>query len=278
LNVLKYYDSPVKIVNVPHDFNFIKMASPWTNKPETLNFKVYSLESMISTSPLILSLCYPENIAIIPHTENEFTLKVMNPTDIKIDGTMQILLPENWLVSQNNFKLSIEGNEIKELKFSISTGELKRRCGKNILTLFFNLNGINFTSEAGLPVSIPWTAENNKGEIKIVEALQAFQTVPKDMVKYSAKFKSTAKKQAKISAGGTRKFKVLLNGVEVLANEGNYYIPAFHRDPPKTIIDLLNGYNDLEIVFEDEKEGELYLAFGTLYGCSEWITTMEWVK
>lgn len=92
---------------------------------------------------------------------------------------------------------------------------------------------------------------------------------------YRTKLKSPAKKQVRISAGGMRTFRLLLNGDKIFCGDGSAYVPAFHRDNSWTYAELESGENIIEIFFEDGRVGEFFLGFGTINGCGEWLNHIE---
>ena len=146
----------------------------------------------------------------------------------------------------------------------------------NLLSVNFNINGMNIEAEAGLPVSAPWKVENLKNNEKtVVETCGSFFDVPNGAYKYSATFISSAERSARITASGKRTFTVYVNGEEVFKREDKGYVPAYHRGYDWFRVHLLRGENLVEIVFNDEPEGEFFFCFAEDTRLPNMLDSME---
>lgn len=280
-SVQEFYQTGINL-NLPEDFPKANLSAPHApSKTSIYDWEEDAKESLISINPLLVSLVYPERVAAIPDTDNNYTLKIENVSDLDISGSLTLNLPDYWEVTPKNFSLSIKKGEKVQLSFTVKVDGRQKRMPLNTLLLAFKLNGLSYTLEAGLPISYPWKVENlETGETYIYEADSVFFSVPKGKFKYTAKLFSPMIKDIRIHASGERHFKFLLNGNELYDSAdswyGTFYAPTFHRSgfmKPQ----VERGDNIIEVLFLDEKEdaGEFYMGFSTIYGCAVWIDTFE---
>lgn len=277
IELQNYYKTNICFTEYPEDFQAVKMAPAWSERFEDIYaWEDNAYESLVSIKPVMVSLCYPENVAIVPGKETEYSLKLVNTTGKPIEGSLWLEVPDNWRIVNNGFAVHMGVGETICIPFKVVVNDVKRRVQLNILTMKFELNGLRFDAEAGLPIAEPWEIKNLKtNDVMQYEATGIYFTVPAGSYSYKTKIKSPSGKQVRISAGGRKVFRLLVNGEEVFCGDGSFYIPTFHRDNSWTYADLKSGENVIEVIFEDEKEGEFFFGFGTTFSCAVWLDSME---
>ena len=280
-SVQSFYDTGINL-NVPNNFPKPHLPKPHLpNNTSIYDWKDEAKESLVAVNPLIVTLVYPERVASVPSGNNKFTLKLENPSDVELSGCLNLNLPDYWRAVPNRFDICLKKGQKMEIPFVVYLEEEQKRMPLNVLRMSFNLNGLNFSLEAGLPISYQWQIENlDTGDICYYEADSVFFPVPKGRYKYTAKLFSPMTKDVRIHASGERHFKFILNGNELYDSAeswyGTFYAPTFHRSGfMKTQVE--RGDNIIEVVFLNEKEdaGEFYMGFSTIYGCAVWIDTFE---
>lgn len=274
--VLEYYNADVKIDGIDENGK-VAIRKPWTkNYKLHYDWKLNEKESVISLKPCMISMVYPENVALIPERKTGYKLLLRNTSEIDLTGNVHIYTPENWTVDFDECEINLKKGDVCVLPFYITMPMPKRRILKNIINLEFVINGVELSLEASLPMSYPWLVTNlETGETSVEETSGQFFEVPEGAYSYKTTVRSAVKRQVRISAGGTRPFKVKVNGKAVFFSDGDFYAPSFHRDDVWTTIDLNQGNNEVEVIFEKSRAGEFFFGFATLYGCATWINTIE---
>ena len=276
--VQKYYGSDVEIEPC-ESLPKAKLADPWTDDYKGLyDWKIGERESLISVSPFFVNLIYPETIAVIPEKAEKFTLKLYSPKAHK--GALKLFAPERWSVSPASFEIDVKAGETKYIDFFVTASPgSKRRFLANMLSMRFEVDGVGFTVNAGLPISLPWQVINEKtGEESVLEAPSIFFKVPAGAYRYKTRVQANADMLVRICSQGTRTYTLLVNGEEIRSgNKTTVYCPAFHSGITKKPEVLLHQHqiDEIELIFpDDDDEGEFFLGFSTVYGCAMWINTI----
>ncbi len=274
--VEKFYSTGVTLA-VPADFKDVKIGAPWQKSWEEMyNWQENLKESLILVKPFSVTLAYPETVGCFPEKENNFTLKITNTTDAKLQGEISLSMPAGFDISLKNAEISLNVGESANIPFIVKITALKRRVPLNLLTINLHVNGMIIEAEAGLPVSAPWAVENLKnGEKSTAEACGSFFDIPAGAYKYSATFISSAERSLRITASGKRTFTVYLNGEEVFKREYRGYVPAYHREYDWFRVHALRGANLVEVVFNDEPEGEFFFCFAEDTRLPNMVDSME---
>ena len=274
--VQKYYDSVT--VDGLTNFKNIKMPAPFTKRYDLIyDWKIGEKESVIAHEPFTVILKYPDNIALIPLQKSIYELKLINTSDKSVVGKADIHIPYGFSCDKSDFSFKIGAGETTKISFSITAIKKNKRTQNNSVLFDFDINGIKFPLEAGIPLSREWHVKNETtGEVSYFENTSTFFDVPKGEFTYSIKINSTANKTASGSCGGTRPFVLKINGEEVYSGEGKFYVPTFHRDKTWTEVKLHSFLNDVEIYFPYHDKGEIFIGFSTTFGCSEWFDYMEY--
>lgn len=276
MEVQKFYKTDVRFTDCG-DFRAAPMAPAWCGCFEEIySWKAGERESLVAVKPVLISLCYPENVAAIPGQEMEYSIRVANTSGRELRGSLRLDVPQHWSVMGYCPEIHMDVGEALFIPFRVVADMARKRVLLNLLTMKFELNGLCFDVEAGLPVSMPWEVENLKtGTVTRFEAETLYFTVPEGACQYRTKLKVPVGKQVRISAGGTRAFRLLLNGEEVSSGDGSFYVPTLHRDDSWVYATLKSDENEAEVAFEEGKEGEFYLGFGTTAGCAVWLDNIE---
>lgn len=275
-HVRDYYQTEVEIER-SETLKPVRISAPRMEEFHRLYaWEMDSPESLIAESPFLVNLIYPKNIALIPDQPQTYKLKITNVLKRDFCGKLTLALPEKWTATPSDFTFDLKQGAETTFEFIVNVTDLKRRGQKNILSLRFNVNGVPFVMETALPVACPWAVENLKtNENTVFEATSAYFNVPKGEYRYKTKMKATAKKDIRISCGGTRPFILYVNGAPVYEGKAEFYVPTFHRDNSWTTASLLKNMNEIEVYFPEYGEGEFFFGVGTTFGCSTWIDTLE---
>lgn len=271
--VSKFYGN-----NVTKDFpeQTVRIAKPrYTNTENLYTWKNGAHESLIAELPFLVSIVYPDTVAMLPNKENKMKIRLQGNSEQSYSGKFSLIAPEKFSFAPSEFSFAVSGTETAEFETTVTLGNLRRRNRKNCLVLRFDINGVSFTLEAGLPTSFPWEVTDSSGNKSVFEACSEYFTVPKGAYTYRTKIKATAKKTARIACSGTRPFTCYVNGKAVYTGDASIYVAAFHRDGTNAVISLENGENEIMIEFPDYDEGEFFFGFGTTFACGVWIDTIE---
>ena len=274
----KYYKPEVHI-DIPEGAASINIAPPWTLKHELVtDWNLNSAESLIACEPFLISLIYPEQVAAYPQTGNKYKLRITNISDTDAKGTVMLAAPDGWEVKGSSQSISIPADGKAELEFEIIPRKAAKRCPLNVLTITIKANGMSFTAEAGLPISIPWTVTDSSGKVSAFESAEPFFKVPEGAFTYRTVIKSTANKRVRITACGTKPSRLYINGELKWEHDGKHYVPAFHRDEGWFDTDIMNGLNEITVEFGESGGGEFFLGFGSLYFCTQWDDSIEYIE
>jgi hypothetical protein len=140
------------------------------------------------------------------------------------------------------------------------------------------LNGIRSTLEAAFPDARRLTVENlDTGEGYTIEATERAFRVPAGRYRYAFTLKPAVACKMRAVISGKAAATLFHNGSEVFRRvAGAPYVPALHRSIGGRVdLDIGRGYHFFEILCENAEEGEVFIDFGTPFGCGEWITTNE---
>ena len=278
VSVLAYYKSPVRFGGT--DSSSVVLRK-WTEKNDIFSEQDDPHISVIAVQPLTVKLKYPLQVSLKPNSTNEFELELVNPCDEAISGSCTFVVPENWCVTPADIKISCKPFGHVSYRLSVTTPSLdKRRPQKNYLDLHFYTNGLHWSTEAGLALTIPWIRENlDTGIIEIIEAYAPFQDVPAGRFVYHTAFKLNTNVDMIMSAQSTRKLCACLNGQQVLTGDGSMYVPAFHRGSPTAKVTSSadnSGWNYVDITVDDGVPGELFVGFSRRHSCGEWLIGVEY--
>lgn len=274
--VQEYYKTDVSFSDHDQRDWAVRLAPAWSEEFEKIHaWKDGDRESLAAVKPVMVSLCYPEKVAMVPGQKTEYSVKVTNTAGRALKGILQLDGPKRWQIAGSPFEISMEAGETIRIPFWVAAEESKRRVPLNILTMKFELDGLRFDAEAGLPIAMPWEVEDlETGRTERFEAENIYFTVPDGSYRYRTKLKAPIGKQVRISAGGTKAFRLLVNGEQVFCGDGSFYVPTFHRDDSWVYGNLRSGENVIQVDLWGG-EGEFFLGFGTTQGCAVWLDDME---
>lgn len=274
----EYYDQSTA-VEFPGDLKRISLVPPWTdNYKAVYDWDENSNESIIMTKPFLARLIYPKSTASYPNTKNIYGLSITNysPSDAELE--ISISAPDSWLLNLKDTHVKINAGKTAGIQFELIPQRCEKRCPLNIITVNITSNNMRFSANAGVPVTIPWIAADENGTEKAVESPAPFFEVPDGEYTYKTYIKSPAKKRVRITACGTRPSRLYINGSLKHEHDGKHYVPAFHRDGGSFDTELENGINEITVEFDENMRGEFFLGFGTLYFCTQWDDSIEYIR
>ena len=273
--VQNYYNAVT--VSGLSNFKNVKMPKPWTENYQPLyQWNVGDKQSVLTHMPITMILQYPERIALIPNEKTEYRLKLINTTDVPLEGEIDLHLPFGFTIEQDSFFFSVPAGKEVEYPFFVTVEKNKRRQMLNMLTVTTRMQGLTFYTQGNLPLSREWQVTDKDGGISYYENTSSYFPVPKGKYTYKIQINSTANRKSRISCGGTRPFVVKVNGATVYRGDGSYYVPQFHRDGTWTTSAFKWGLNDIEVEFPEHEEGEFFFGLSTTFSCAEWIDYMEY--
>lgn len=274
--VEKYYNTNVEL-SIPDDFFKACLNKPWTNIYDIIHGWEEGInESIVSVKPLLVSMIYPKNVAALYNSNNEYTLKLTNILESKVDVSLSLFAPEGFVLNFKDNDFTLDSRETVELPFTIFVDEQKSRSPLNVLKISIEINGIPFDLSAGIPISNPWYVESlETGEKSVFEAESLYFKVPKGKYKYTAKFNSPSDKVIRICSTGTSDFKLFLNGDEVVDKKDKFYVPGFHRGRYFFKVNVKSYENIVDVYFDNDEETEFFFGMSTDFGCAMILDTME---
>lgn len=275
LHVSEYYGSEaftdVDAPDVP------PMHAPWTADVHAADGMDVPHEVLAALTPLAVRVLYPEYTAVKPGEESVFTVVLRNTQDVQMQGHFRVNLPPGWTSRTDD--LAFDLAPAAEYRFAVRITPAvmeKKRSRSNDLALSFTANGICWEVRTDIPVTIPWERTNlDTGAVEYPEARAVFQTVPAGHYLYRTAVRVNHKMLLKLGVFSNRAFRVKLNGEEVIAGDGSYYVPAFHRGRTAAVLTTVSR-SILEIEVMDGEEGELFAGFARPHGCNEWLTGAEY--
>lgn len=296
--VLNYYNSAVSIKGLntnkePELKQAAKnMSQELYQEPEFIMLtKDYSnRESLVAVKPLIVKMLYSDEVVFYPEKETEITVRIINPVQKIYSGRLQFGVPDGWSIDKEEVEIDLNSKEEKEFNLNIKApAETALRTYKNMLDFNFTLNGLQWTVSAGLPQSIPWVRINsddinleevfskiNDGEnYQRVEASGHYQEIPAGRYTYLTRLKIPYRGVWQFATQGTRKMRVFLDGELVNEYDGNFYVPAMHRNKTGVNLEPDRGWHQLAIEIEDGPVGELFFGIGHQKS-GKWLNDLEW--
>ena len=278
--VLAYYGSGTAIVGVPSDAPRFVMAAPHTVKHELLTYTPSEEKaSLLAVAPLAATRVYPDEVAYAyDGREYRMTLRLTNTDATFKRGTLVIRAAEGTCVTPDRFDISLAEGESCECSFCIEKREPPFRVSVNLLSFDLLLNGIGVTLEEAFPDARSFSVENlDTGERSTVEVTARAFRVPAGRYRYAFTLKPAVACKMRVVLSGQAAATLFHNGTEVFRRAGNSpYVPALHRSRGGRVdLDIGRGYHFFEILCENAEEGDVFIDFGTPFGCGEWITTNE---
>ncbi|MBO5884006.1 MAG: ADP-ribosylglycohydrolase family protein [Clostridia bacterium] len=278
MDVKDYYNTGVDFVGMDNIVRY-ELPKAWTDNAEPLySWKVGDRSSLVNIKPFMVEVLYSEEVAADPEKSNKYTVRLTNLGDTDYTGTLGIRLPFEWKASKNSFDISLGAKAVAEYDLEITLPADRQRGTINIMSLDFDVNGVSFTYDAGLPVTIKWEITDlATNEVSYREVSAPFFKLDAGSYRCRLHLFSPSPRDIKLVASGDRKFVAYLNGKEEMSCGGDNYIPAFHRGKYNTRVVMNAGDNMLELVVADGDAGEVYVSFGLHYGCGRYISAMEYV-
>lgn len=275
--VEKYYKTGISISSADHTLRDVTIAAPWTqNWNEIYNWEENKNVSLIAVHPLTINLVYPDTIAAFPGQKNKYILELTNSASVQLDGNAKLQVPDGWTVYPREISYSLRQGEAVQLPVEITLSASTKRSYLNLLHMEFDINGLRFEENAGLPCSAPLLEENLlTGEKREIEVATPYFTVPEGAYKYTAKVKIPVPKKVKLMVTANRPCSASFNGQPVLEKNNIFYVPAFHRSHSAVILECGDGVQILEITFPAGPAGECFFGFSTLYGGATWDDGIE---
>lgn len=250
--ILAYYEVPVSFAEAPE----LPSLPPYRYRQN-----IPDDGALLATGPLIVTLRYPESIAIHPGDVREFGLVVTNPSQEDLGVTLAMHVPHGWLVDPVGAKLELEPGASATLDLRISAPPANRPCRyRNHLDLIFDLVGMRWTVSAGLVQTIPWLRDDGEllectgRTIPLIPGQQRLRTQIKVPTDVTCRF---------IAQAGGRQVSLKVDDHEILAHDSDWTVPAIHRagdtaaDHPITA-----GWHEVELTVGEGASTSATVSFG----------------
>ena len=277
VNVQAFYGSTVRITGSPWQANTLPRQG---SSPArfALGSPAAHNESLVALTPLTVTWVYPDTIALQPNQTHACRLRLGNPCESPIQGTLRLAVPDRYAVSPGSLPLGLEPGACAEWEISITTPATDApRSYRNLLDLQFEVGGLRWGECVGLPATLPWrrTSGNDSASAESIEALAHFQPIPAGPQRLEARIKVPFRGEFMVVTQGTRPAKTYLNDELVNEFAGAYYVPAIHRSRTASKVRLDRGWCDVRIDVEDGPAGELFFTLG-VPGLFCWVHELEW--
>ncbi len=289
--VQAFYRSVVRTVGAPAFPAYAGgIATPWKASPDGVGLTAdYNVrESVVARLPVYTTLVYPPEVAIALGQSAVYTLRFQNIRDREDTYHVELHVPDGFRVEPDRADIRLCGMEPAELTVTIMASDMPKNAYYNPLDIRLSSDAMTAEMSAGLPTAISWwrkKAEEEtvgcpqlsafRGAVR-VEAPCHFQTVPAGRHLLTMEVKDpVGTNNAYLIAEGTRAMRVWIGDELVAWTDGSYYVPAFHRGPWRSRVNLCSGWNRVTVEVLDGEEGEIFLGFGTPYGF-EWLNELEY--
>jgi ADP-ribosylglycohydrolase len=281
LDVLDYYGSTVRLVEAPalSDTRENMAAARISHTPGVaLNPDAPGEESLLSTEPLVVSLVYPEGIAMVPGRSDKVTLKLVNPTADAMDVCIEPRVPDGWHVSchRDAFRLTPSVPATTDLLVT-PPGEDALRTYRNPLDIRFRAGGFTWSIAAGLPLAMPWlrwglpewpsagdACPALPSSAERVEVCGHSQSLPAGATACALDVKLSRHCVPRwIAQTESRPVRVWLDGDLINEHDGTYQVPAVHRARHTGAdVEVRGGWHRVVIAVGPGPEGHLFFGLG----------------
>lgn len=275
--IQEYYHSAVSFEGLPADRKQYAMPEPRAAASDDIPYE--QSEALITDEPLEVRVIYPEAVAYMPGGENKFTVHLINNGDKPMSGSFSIGTSQNVICEPRGFSYSLKPYEEEKFTFSVEKSLCRVRINVNKVVLAFITNGLKWSCSFGFPDARVYHVENlDTGEKYDVNVPGSAFTVPAGRYRYTLNFKLAAMREIRLSHNGKARMTVYLNGERITEREADMkYVPAFHRGSV-TKVTPKREHNVLEIEFNNDREREAFIEFGSVGDCGIWLTDVECEK
>jgi len=239
------------------------------------------------TEPLAVFLCYPPGVALRPGEPIKMQLRLLNPTDEALVGTLALRVPDGWELDTPLLPLQLasRGEQMIELTVVPPSADAFR-VYRNSLDLHFAVAGLNWVVSAGMVTTLPWrkwaldsmidTCPTLPEGADTVESAGHFQPLSQGTWAYTTDLKLPYQTTVRYVVQAPGETRVWLDGEEINHHDGSWHVPAIHRARVTGAdVSTDRGWHRITIAVDAHEAGELYLAVGSA-GTWDWIRDAEW--
>ena len=164
--VLEYYGSDVALEGAPASLDPVPERLPAeTARRLCLPRPTDPREALLQTSPLDLTLAYPESVRQAPAQRGNYRLTVRNPLDRPVSAHVDLRAPLGWeLEGQTSAASQLQPLETLELSFGARHDLQERRPFAERLRISQTVDGVPARCHAGLLTTFPmlrWRRHGN---------------------------------------------------------------------------------------------------------------------
>lgn len=281
LEIQRYYRSSVETVGAPaFSRTACRIAPPWRETPEgTLLSSHYDRrESVVALTPVYAVLRHPEGIALPMGGSGTYELELLGTQEAEA-YRVTLRLPDGWEVTPAAFDVTLSPAVPVRVSFTIKAPADGKNVYINPLDIRLEGRSGRIDLTAGLMTAIGWwrVPDTPQAEPERVAVAGHTQQVPAGRYRYVAQFKAPSRiEDAILVAEGTRALRVWLDGRLVAESDGRYFVPAAHRGPARTRVELRPDWHEVCLeVPHAATEGEIFFGLFKPFG-HEWIEDIEW--
>jgi len=278
LDVLRYYGSAVCLDHAP-DLTTVRrnMAPPRLPPaaPVGLTTPVPENEALLATEPLIVTLTYPEGVALVPGRRATLRLNLRNPSDRRTRrGTLVCRVPDGWEMECGPVDVLLTPTGSQDVSLTLCPcAALPLRPYLNALDLRLAVDGLTWSVSAGLPLALPWrrwrleswpaacpalpeAADRLETQGHAVPLLDGMQALAIDV-----KLSSTCRARWIVQAA--RPLRSWIDEAATHSHDGKHLVQAVHRAGVSGVdVQLRRGWHRLTVALAGGNGGELFFGLG----------------
>jgi len=269
-----YYESDITFSNLPQDEQKKAENIPvWTKYRNLVKNHTNNTDSLILTTPLIINLTYPTEVAVCAGETLDYTLHIANPTESSIKTKLNLSVPEEFTTDFNDTEFSLSAGEEISINFSIHSNIINK-LAMNDMDFKICVNGLDLRVCAPIIVGIPWVnAKTNEIEF----SRGYIKNIPSGEQEYRVKFKVPNKGMHAVACTASSDVEVYINGNLIIKGDTSCVKESVHRGSARPV-KLFNDYTEAIIKISDKKDGKDGKFFFGVGNLDSWIWNecVEW--
>ena len=285
--VLAYYGSDVRLGGSPVRCGSRSTPRFLCGALVALDEGAGSAQSLVATDPVVVTVSYPAQVALLPGRPSELCVDVHNPTDHALDLRVRAHAPDGWIVWGGDAALTLAPRQAAGFALTVQPPPADAvRVYRNPLDLQFESGGLRWVVSAGLVTTLPWLRwplealparePQPPDDAEAVEAAGQVQPLAQGGWAYMTEFKMPYSATVRCVVQAPREVMVWVDGEEVNHHDGSWRVPAFHRARETAAdVELERGWHRLTVALGAGRDGELFVGLGS-GDTWDWLRDVEW--